>query len=136
MSSDATYIFDFFFFVVPHPTVTISRSRDGAVYAGTTFQLRVDIYFNNLTMDIAVDISWKRWNYITGNTVISNDDHTTVSAVSGSGDSYTASLTYLLITVLDGGNITATVTVSLSSSDSSCVQTKASETKQLIVEGI
>ena len=124
------------FCVVPHPTVTISGSHEGPVYAGTTFELRVDIYFNDLTMDVAIDISWKRWNYITGNTVINNDDRTTVSTVGGSGDSYTASVNYSLITVPDSGNITATVTVSLSSSDSSCVQTKASETKQLIVEGI
>ena len=120
---------------MPHPTVTISRSRDGAVYAGTTFQLRVDSYFNNLTMDVAIDISWKRWNYITGNTVINNDDRTTVSTVSGSGDNYTASLTYSSITISDSGNITANISVYIGPHESMCVETIATATETLSVEG-
>ena len=111
--------------------MTISRSCDGPVYAGTTFELRVDISFSNLTMDIAVDISW---NSINGNAVINNNTRTTVSTVSGSGDNYTASLTYSPITISDSGQITATVTVSLPD-EYMCVQTEDSDVIILYVEG-
>ena len=122
--------------VVSHPTVTISRSRDGPVYAGTTFQLRVDISFNDLTVDIAIGISWNRQNDESGNAVIKNSTRTTVSAVIGSGDSYTASLTYTPITISDSGNITTTVSVSLPD-ESTCVQTEViiSNMTTLHVEG-
>ena len=121
---------------MPHPTVSISRSRDGPVYAGTTFGLRVDISFTNLRVDIAIDISWKQSNNITGNAAIGNDNRTSVSSVSGSGDSYSSTLTYSPIAISDSGNITAIVTINLSSSnESSCAEIKASDTEQLIVEG-
>ena len=115
--------------------MTISRSRDGPVYAGTTFQLRVDISFNDLRVNVAVDISWKQRNNV-DNTVITSDNRTIVSAVSGSGDSYTASLTYSPITISDSGQITATVTVSLPD-ESVCVQTTetVSDMTTLYVEG-
>ena len=58
-------------------------------------------------MAISLDISWSR-----GSDVIANDTRTSISPVSGSGDSYTASLTYTPIATSDGGQFTATVTVS------------------------
>ena len=58
-------------------------------------------------MAISLDISWSR-----GSDVIASDSRTAISPVSGSGDSYTASLTYTPIATLDGGQFTATVTVS------------------------
>ena len=57
--------------------------------------------------NISLDITWRR-----GNDVIANDTRTTVSAVCGSGDNYTASLTYSPITISDSGNITANVSPS------------------------
>ena len=84
--------------------MTISKNRSGPVYAGTEFVLTADISLSGGNGDISLDITWRR-----GNDVIDNDTRTTVSAVSGSGDSYTTSLTYLPITISDSGQITANV---------------------------
>ena len=97
---------------VPQPTVSISRSRSGSVYAGTVFGLIADISFSDLSavdvdMHISLDISWSR-----GNDVITNDTRTVISPVSGSGDSYSASLTYTPIATSDCDQLTATVTIS------------------------
>ena len=83
--------------------MTISKSRSGPVYAGTEFVLTADISLYGVNGDISLDITWRR-----GNDVIAIDTRTTVSAVSGSGDSYTASLTYSPITISDSDQITAT----------------------------
>ena len=69
--------------------MTITKSRSGPVYAGTEFVLTADISLSGVNGDISLDITWRRVN-----DVIASDTRTTVSAVSGSGDSYTASLTY------------------------------------------
>ena len=90
--------------------MTISKSRSGPVYAGTEFVLTADISLSGVNGDISLDITWRR-----GNDVIASDTHTTVSAVSGSGDSYTASLTYSPITISDSGQITANVSPSYES---------------------
>ena len=87
--------------------VTISKSRSGPVYAGTKFVLTADISLSGVNGNISLDITWRR-----GNDVIASDTRTTVSAVSGSGDNYTASLTYSPITISDSGNITANVSTS------------------------
>ena len=58
-------------------------------------------------MAISLDISWSR-----GSDVIASDTRTAISPVRDSGDSYTASLTYTPIATSDGGQFTATVTVS------------------------
>ena len=87
--------------------VTITKSRSGPVYAGTEFVLTADISLSGVNGDISLDITWRR-----GNDVIASDTHTTVSAVSGSGDSYTASLTYSPITISDSGQITVNVSPS------------------------
>ena len=123
------------FYVVRQPTVTIRRSRDGPLYAGTIFELIVDVLFSYSNMDIVVDISWKQ-NSITQES-IGSSTRTTVSAVSGSGDSYTASLTYSPITISDSGLITATITVSMKLSDvSMCAKTKVSDQEMLHIEGV
>ena len=88
--------------------MSISKSRrSGSIYAGTEFVLTADIFLSGVNGDISLDITWSR-----GNDVIENDNHTTVSAVSGSGDSYTASVIYSPITISDSGNITANVSIS------------------------
>ena len=119
---------------VPQPTVNITRSHSGSVYAGTVFALRADISFSDpsgVDVDILLDISWSR-----GSDVIENDTVTTVSAVSGSGDSYTASLNYSPITTSDSGLITATVTVSPDLEPMYIQNVMANDTKMLTVEGI
>ena len=85
------------------------RSRSGTVYAGTRFTLTSDIFFSDdsgLDVEISLDISWAR-----DNDVIVNGSRTTVSAVGGSGTSYTASLSFSPIATSDSGQFTATVTV-------------------------
>ena len=90
--------------------MSISRSRSGSVYAGTEFWLRADISFSDssaVDVNISLDISWSR-----GSDLIASDTRTAITPVSGSGDSYSASLTYTPIATSDGGQFTATVTVS------------------------
>ena len=106
--------------------MTISRSRSGPLYAGTQFVLTADISLSGVNGDISLDITWSR-----GNDVIASDNHTTVSAVSGSGDSYTASLSYSPINTTDSGQITAIVTAS-----SMHVYFTATGTESLHVQGI
>ena len=113
---------------MPQTTVTITKSHSGPVYAGTEFVLTAVISLSRVNVEISLDITWSR-----GNDVIANDTHTTVSDVSGSGDSYTASLTYSPITISDSGNITATVTVTVSSLH---VYLTATGTESLHVQGI
>ena len=76
--------------------MTITKSRSGPVYAGTEFVLTADISLSGVSGNISLGITWRR-----GNDVIANDTRTTVSALSGSGDSYTASLTYSPINISD-----------------------------------
>ena len=97
----------FSLYIVPQATVIITKSRSGPVYAGTEFMLTADISLSGVNGDISLDITWRR-----GNDVVANDTRTTVSVVSGSGDSYTASLTYSPINISDSGQITATVSPS------------------------
>ena len=118
------------FFSVPQANVTITKSRSGPVYAGTEFVLTADISLNGVNGDISLYITWNR-----GNDVIANDTRITVSAVSGSGDSYTASLTYSPINISDSGEITANISVSVDPYDSMCV-TIDTATATLSVEGI
>ena len=93
---------------MPQPTVTITRNHSDSVLAGTGLVLTADISFNNQNANVnkSLDIFWRR-----GNDAIVDDSHITISTVSGSGDSYTASLTYSPITISDSGNITVIVTV-------------------------
>ena len=66
--------------------------------AGTEFVLTADISLSEVNRKISIDITWSR-----GNDVISRDTRITVSPVSGSGDSYTAFLTYSPIITSDSG---------------------------------
>ena len=96
---------------VPQPTVDIARSRSGIVYAGTEFTLTASITFTDddvraVDVDLTLDISWTR-----GSDIIISDTRITVSDVSGSDTSYTASLTFSPITTDDTGSYTASVTV-------------------------
>ena len=111
---------------MPHVAVIISRSHSGPVYAGTEFVLTADISLSEVNGDISLDITWNRTN-----DVIASDTRTTVSALSGSGDNYTASLTYSPITISDSVQITAIVTVS-----SLHVYLTATGTESLNVQGI
>ena len=113
--------------------MAITRSHSGSVYAGTEFALRADIFFSDLSgvdVDISLDISWSR-----GSDFIGNDTLTTVSAVSGSGDSYTASLNYSPITTSDSGLITATVTVSPDLESMYIQNVMANDTEMINIEG-
>ena len=98
------------FLTVPQPTVALMRSRSGTVYAGTEFTLTSDISFtgeSGVDVEISLDIVWTR-----NSAVIASDSRTTVSDVSGSGTSYTASLSFSPIAISDSGQFIATVTIS------------------------
>ena len=114
--------------------MAITRSRSGSVYAVTEFALRVDISFSDLSgvdVDISLHISWSR-----GSDVIENNTVTTVSAVSGSGDSYTASLNYSPTTTSDSSLITATVTVRPAVESVFIQMVMANDTEMLTIEGM
>ena len=108
--------------------MTINKSCSGPVYAGTEFVLSADIFLSGVNGDISLDIAWSR-----GNDIIASDTRTTVLDVSGSGDSYTASLTYSPITISDSGQITVIVTVTVSSLHTYLT---ATATESLNVQGI
>ena len=122
-----------FFSIVPQPDMEITRSHSDTVYAGTKFTLSVDISFNSLRMNITlmISVTWSR-----GNDVIANDTRTTVSAVSSSGDSYTASLTYSPITISDSGLIKVNISAYVDPYESICSRTSATDTERLVVHGI
>ena len=82
-------------------------------------------------MAISLDISWSR-----GSDVIANDTCTVISPVSGRGDSYTASLTYTPIATSDGGQFTATVSVSPSDGSMFVQTVTATDTEMLTVDGM
>ena len=82
-------------------------------------------------MAISLDISWSR-----GSDVIASDTRTVISPVSGSGDSYTASLTYTPIATSDSGQFTATVTVSPPDGSMFVQTATATDTEMLTVEGM
>ena len=120
----------------PEPAVTISRSRSGPVYAGTEFVLSTTISFGDLSgfdmeyiSSLVLDIRWSR-----GDDDIVNDTRTTVSPVSGSGQNYTASLTYSPINCSDSGKVTATVNVTAPTTFG-VVPTTVSSTEMLNVKG-
>ena len=82
-------------------------------------------------MAISLDISWSR-----GSDVIASDTRTAISPVSGSGDNYTASLTYTPIATSDSGQFTATVTISPSDGSMFVQTVTATDTEMLTVEGM
>ena len=110
---------------MPHVAVTISRSRSGPIYAGTEFVLTADISLSVVGVS-GLEITWRR-----GNDVVHRDIHNIVSDVNGA--SYRSSLTYSAITISDSGQITATLTVTVSSLH---VYLTATGTESLNVQGI
>ena len=110
--------------------MAITRSRSGPVYAGTEFVLTADISLNGVHVN-RLNITWNK-----GNDVIASNTRTTVSPVSGSADSYTASLTYSPITTSDGGNITATVSPSAADESTHLNISTVTNTVMLTVEGV
>ena len=107
---------------------TIHRNHRDTVYVGTKFTLSVDISLRSVRVN-TLNVTWLRGNY-----TIASDTRTTVSAVSGSEKSYTASLTYSPITISDSGQITANISVYVGSYESICSWTSATE--HLLVHGI
>ena len=119
---------------MPQPTVTITRSHSDSVLVGTELVLTADISFSGqsrVNVDKSLDILWRR-----GNDPIASDTRTTVSPVSGSGDSYTASLTYSPITISDHGLITAIVTVRSMIVNEYIRTVNATALESLIITGI
>ena len=118
---------------MPQPTVTITRSHSDSVLVGTELVLTADISFSDqsrLNVNKSLDILWRL------NDVIINESHINISAVSGSGDSYTASLTYSPITISDSGQITATVTVRPETVNEYIRSVNATALESLIIKGI
>ena len=109
-------------------SVVIRRSHNHTVYIGTQLSLTSHISLSDGVNEVSsVDITWTR-----GNDIIVNNSHTVVSVVSGSGSSYTSSLSFSPVTSSDGGPITATVTVVASSTRT----VTTSDTHILMVTGM
>ena len=128
------YMYRIAFSPVPQPTVSISRSRSDNINAGTEFGLIADLSLIDLSaVDVAIslDVSWSR-----GSDVIASDTRTAISPISGSGDSYSAFLTYTPIATSDGGQFTATITVSPSDGSMFVQTVTATDTEMIIVEGM
>ena len=120
---------------VPQPTLVITRSHTGIVYAGTEFTLTTSIIFTNQDMrgvdvDLTLDIIWT-----SGSDVIISNTRITVSGVSGSDTSYTASLTFSPITTDDTGSYTASVTVSPTTTSQYIQTVTVTDTEMVDVRG-
>ena len=114
--------------------MTITTNESDFILAGTGLVLTANISFSEqsrVTVDKSLDILWRR-----GNNTIVGDTRTTVSAVSGSGDSYTASLTYSPITISDSGLITTIVTVRPKVENEYIRAVNATAMKKLVITGI
>ena len=121
------------FCAVLQPDMAIGRSYSDTVHAGTEFTLTSNISFTDVSgvdVEISLDARWTR-----GSDVIVNDTHTTVSGVSGSGTSYTASLSFSSITTSDSGQYTATVTVRPTTTSQYVETVTANDSTWVTVEG-
>ena len=124
----------YIFSPVPQPTVSISRSRNGSIYAGSEFELRADISFSNLSVvnvSISLNVTWS-----IGSDVMAGGNRTAISPVSSSGDSYSATLTYTPIATSDSGQFTATVTLRPSDGSMYVQTATATDTEMLMVKGM
>ena len=95
---------------VPQPHVTVMQSHSDPLYAGTELMLTANIAFsqsNEVNIPLSITVKWSR-----GNNAIGNDTRTSVSAISGSGGVYSASLNYSPISISENGIFTANVVVS------------------------
>ena len=102
------------------------------MYAGTRFTLTSHISFSDesgVDVEILLGIRWTR-----DGAVIASDTRTTVSAVGGSGTSYTASLSFSPIATSDSGQFTATVRPTITSQYIQSV-TATGNTEMVTVEG-
>ena len=118
---------------VPQPRVTVMQSHSDPLYAGTELMLTANIVFsesNEVNIPLSITVSWSR-----GNIAIRNDTRTSVSAVSGSGDVYTASLNYSPISISESGTFTASVVVSPDDESAYINPVVASDTLSLNVLG-
>ena len=98
-------------FTVPQPNVAISTNRTPPLYAGTglTFTCTVSLD-SSVDTDVSVSVTWTGPRIIPG-------EHYLVMEASGSGGTYTGSLTIsLLAEGQDDGQYTCSVTVSGGSS--------------------
>ena len=119
---------------VPKPMISINRSRSGSIYAGTKFELKTKICFSDLSavdVNISLSISWSN-----GSDLIASNTRTAISLVISNGDNYTASLTYTPIATSDGGQFTATVTVSPSDGSIFVQTVTATDNEMLTVYGM
>ena len=96
-----------FLHAVPQPLVTVMQSHSDPLYAGTELMLTANIVFSESNIPLSNIVRWSR-----GNNAIGNDTRTSLSAVSGSGGVYTASLNYSPISISENGAFIATVVVS------------------------
>ena len=117
--------------------MTLNKSHNGTVYAGTELVLTLDISFNDfkrVDVNMSIIIKWNRW---TGNSYIQlvNDTRTTVSAVSGSDGSFKSSLTYSPVSILDSGTHWPTVSVKPSDNSIYIKSSMNSARLKLIVKG-
>ena len=122
-----------FFYAVPQPTVDVMRSHSDTVYVGTEITLTSQIslgYVSGVDEEISVTIVWTR-----DTCAIVSDTHTTVSSITGSGSSYTASLSFSPVNSSDHGNITATVTVGATNSSEYVETVTGSDSDILEIQG-
>ena len=123
---------------VPQPSVTITRSHSGTVYAGTKLVLIVDISFSDLKkvdVNTTLDIKWIRQKSDSSSEYIINDTRTTVSAVSGSESNFKASLTYSPIAVSDSGRHWVNIYVKPSDRSIHIKSSFTAKTHDLYVDG-
>ena len=112
--------------------MTISKSYNGTVYAGTELVLTVDICLKRVDVNLSISIKWNNVYKNAANAIqLVNDTRTTVSAVSGSEDNFKASLTYSPITISDRGR--HWVTVSIKPSDRSIHIRSSSSAKNVVL---
>ena len=90
---------------VPPPGVEVSSSRTGPLYAGTGLTLTCTVTLDsNVDSGESVETSWNGTRAIPG-------ERYSVTDASGSGGSYTGSLTISPLADQDNGTYTCTVTV-------------------------
>ena len=115
-----------FLIPVPQPDVNITLSRTAPLYSGGSLTLTCNVIFNHsVDNDVRVVIEWS------GPRDISGERYLTIPA-SGSGTTYTGSLTIRPLADQDDGTYTCTVTVTGASNTQ---QTKASDIAEIIVVG-
>ena len=119
--------------------MTLTKSHNGTVYAGTELVLTLDISFNGfkslrVDVNISIIIKWHRGINSNSFTQLDNDTRT-VSALTDSEGSFRASLTYSPIAISDSGRHWPTVSVKPSDKSIHIKSSMSSARVDLIVEG-